>query len=190
MTTVEDNKKRFLEILREVDREGMDKLIDWLKTTDFFTAPASTRFHESYEGGLCEHSLHVYDKFIALQDAFPEVEVSNDSVILCTLLHDLTKANFYEVSTRNVKNEETGQWEKVPYYTIKDAFPMGHGEKSVFLIERFVRLKPKEAIAIRWHMGGFDNAVKGGDYSLSGAYEQYPFAALLHLADMAATYLK
>ena len=119
----------------------------------------------------------------------PETD-SMESFALCALLHDVCKAQFYKISTRNVKNEKTGQWEKVPYYTIEDAFPYGHGEKSVYLIERFVRLKPAEATAIRWHMGGFDDAAKGGNFSISVAYDKYPIAVKLHLADLEATYLR
>ena len=106
------------------------------------------------------------------------------------MLHDLCKAQFYKVSTRNVKNDVTGQWEKVPYYTVEDAFPYGHGEKSVFLIERFMRLKTSEAMAIRWHMGGFDDSARGGSFAISLAYEKYPLAVKLHLADLESTYLK
>jgi hypothetical protein len=94
------------------------------------------------------------------------------------------------VSTRNVKNDETGQWEKKPYYSVEDAFPYGHGEKSVFLIERFMKLKPAEAVAIRWHMGGFDEAARGGSFAISVAYEKYPLAVKLHLADLESTYLR
>ena len=106
------------------------------------------------------------------------------------MLHDLCKANYYKAGTRNVKNETTGQWEKVPSYSVEDLFPYGHGEKSVFLIERFVRLKPAEATAIRWHMGGFDDAARGGNFSISVAYDKYPIAVKLHLADLEATYLR
>ena len=115
---------------------------------------------------------------------------SSESFAICALLHDLCKAQFYKQSTRNVKNEQTGQWEKKPYYTVEDAYPYGHGEKSVFLIERFMRLKPAEAMAIRWHMGGFDEAARGGSFAISLAYEKYPLAVKLHLADLESTYLK
>lgn len=180
-------KKKFLALMHEVssERKGVDNLLAWLEKGDFFTAPASTRFHEAYEGGLLEHSLKVYDAFMVLfsKDNDPIV-----SVILITLLHDLCKAGFYKKEFRNVKDEK-GQWTKVPTYVVDDQFPLGHGEKSVYLIERFIRLKPEEAVAIRWHMGGFDDAVKGGSYALSAAYDKYPLAVKLHLADMYATYL-
>ena len=106
-----------------------------------------------------------------------------------SLLHDVCKANFYKAGTRNVKNPETGIWEAVPSYSIEDKFPMGHGEKSVFIINQFMKLTVEEALAIRWHMGGFDDAVKGGSHSMGNAYEMYPLALLLHVADMKATYL-
>ena len=144
-------REEFLSIFRQhVTRPGADRLLDWLDNkTDFFTCPASTRFHGACEGGLC----------------------------------------YYKVSTRNVKNDATGQWEKVPYYTVEDQFPYGHGEKSVFLIERFMRLKTEEAVAIRWHMGGFDDSARGGSFAISEAYDRYPLAIKLHIADLTATYL-
>lgn len=180
-------KETFVNIFNEnVHRDGAEAFLKWLQGTDFFTAPASTRFHGACEGGLVMHSVNVYN---VLKDRYFEEGDNPESFALCGLLHDVCKANFYQTSTRNVKNDETGQWEKVPYYNIKDAFPFGHGEKSVYLIERFIRLKPVEAVAIRWHMGGFDDAVQGGSYTLSEAYKEYPLAVKLHLADLESTYL-
>ena len=112
-----------------------------------------------------------------------------DTFAICALLHDLCKANYYKAGTRNVKNDVTGQWEKVPSYSVEDLFPYGHGEKSVFLIERFMKLKIEEAVAIRWHMGGFDDAARGGCFAISEAYDKYPLAVKLHIADLEATYL-
>ena len=171
---------------REVSRPGADKLLDWLSTTDFFKAPASTRFHGACEEGLVMHSLNVYH---ALMDRFFEEGDNPESMAVCGLLHDLCKANYYKTGSRNVKNEATGQWEKVPIFMVEDQFPYGHGEKSVYLIERFIRLKPAEAVAIRWHMGGFDDAARGGCRAISEAYDAYPLAVKLHLADLTATYL-
>ena len=170
-----------------VTRRGGDQLLEWLDGTDFFTAPASTKFHCACESGLVMHSLNVYQ---VLREKYFDEGDSEESFALCGLLHDVCKANFYKVSTRNVKNDETGQWEKVPFFIVEDAFPYGHGEKSVYLIERFVRLKPAEAMAIRWHMGGFDEAAKGGSFAISVAYDRYPLAVKLHLADLEATYLR
>lgn len=171
---------------REVTRPGADKLLEWLSSTDFFKAPASTRFHGACEEGLVMHSLNVYH---ALMDRFFEEGDNPESMAICGLLHDLCKANYYKTGSRNVKNEATGQWEKVPIFMVEDQFPYGHGEKSVYLIERFIRLKPAEAVAIRWHMGGFDDAARGGCRAISEAYDAYPLAVKLHLADLTATYL-
>lgn len=181
-------QEEFCAIYREkISREGSEKLLNWLSTTDFFTAPASTKFHCACEMGLVQHSINVYK---VLREKYFEEGDSEESFALCGLLHDVCKAQFYKVSTRNVKNEETGAWEKKPYYSIEDAFPYGHGEKSVFLIERFVRLKPAEAMAIRWHMGGFDEAARSGSFAVSAAYDRYPLAVKLHLSDLEATYLR
>ncbi len=181
-------QEEFTAIYREnVTREGSDKLLAWLSTTDFFTAPASTKYHCACEYGLVRHSINVYK---VLREKYFEEDDSEETFALCALLHDICKAQFYKVATRNVKNEETGAWEKKPYYTVEDAFPFGHGEKSVYLIERFVRLKPAEAMAIRWHMGGFDDAVKGGSFAISTAFDRYPLAVKLHLSDLEATYLR
>ena len=177
---------RFKSVYSEnVKRQGSDKLLDWLTTnTDFFWAPASTRFHSACREGLVMHSLNVYD---ALVRRCPEEDP--ETLAIVSLLHDVCKANFYKESTRNVKNDKTGAWEKVPYYSIEDQFPFGHGEKSVYLIERFMRLKTSEAVAIRWHMGGFDDNAKAGGYTISAAFTQYPLAVNMHLADIEATYL-
>jgi len=183
------NKEEFLQIYNEyVKRQGSQEFLDWLLKTDFFTAPASTKYHGACEGGLLLHSLNVYKTL--RERYFEEGKDSEESFAICALLHDLCKAQFYKVSTRNVKNDVTGQWEKVPYYTVEDAFPYGHGEKSVFLIERFMRLRTSEAMAIRWHMGGFDDSARGGSFAISLAYEKYPLAVKLHLADLESTYLK
>ena len=132
------------------------------------------------------HSLNVYH---ALHNSFFTEGESEESYAICALLHDLCKANYYKLGTRNVKNETTGQWEKAPFYSVEDLFPYGHGEKSVFLIERFMKLKVEEAVAIRWHMGGFDDAARGGCFAISEAYDKYPLAVKLHIADLQATYL-
>ncbi|MEE0857327.1 MAG: hydrolase [Ruminococcus sp.] len=171
-------------------------MLKWLEGTDFFKAPASTKYHGAHEGGLCEHSLNVYRFFYQeiLQRAseFSGLKCldtdTEEMVAICALLHDVCKVNKYVLHTRNIKNEATGQWEKVTYYSVgENKFPYGHGEGSVWLIERFMRLSVEESIIIRWHMGGFDDAAKG--YDLSAAFRQYPNAMLLHIADMKATYL-
>lgn len=193
---------RFEREMALVARPGVDRLMEYIRKSDFYTAPASTKYHLACEGGLLQHSLNVLDAMRGLlhwrSDMRWEYRVAGtvadtipgESVTLVALLHDLCKTYFYTTSTRNVKNEQTGQWEKQPYYSVEDSFPYGHGEKSVFLIERFVRLKPAEATAIRWHMGGFDDAARGGCFAISQAYERYPLAVKLHLADLESTYLR
>lgn len=181
-----DYKAEYLELFEKyVNRPGKDRLLDWMGKTDFFTAPASTKYHCACPQGLVMHSVSVFN--VMMEKHFDEETDSVESFAVSALLHDLCKANFYKVSTRNVKNDETGQWEKVPFYQIEDAFPYGHGEKSVFLVERFMRLKIDEAMAIRWHMGGFEDST---GYSMSQAYEKFPLAVKLHLADLESTYLR
>lgn len=186
----EDNSKKeeFLSIARNnITREGIDDLLNWLQTSDFFIAPSSTRFHGNYAGGLCEHSVNVYNCLKMLvenyKSQFPEFEISEESLAIISLFHDLCKTNFYKKGFRNVKNEETGQWEKKQVYQVEDKLGMGHGEGSLYIIQSFMKLNRDEALAIRWHMGEFDNAVKGGDYSINTAKEQSPIVTLLHLAD-------
>lgn len=182
-------REEFEEIYQDkISRAGAKELLDWLRTTDFFVAPASTKFHCACLGGLVQHSVSVYR--VMCEKHFDQGEDSEESFAICALLHDICKTQFYVKGLRNVKNEETGAWEKRLYYSISDSFPYGHGEKSVFLIERFMRLKTQEAVAIRWHMGGFDDAVKGGNFSISQAFDKYPLAVKLHLSDLESTYLR
>ena len=171
-------KEEFIKLLEETNREGMDKLIDFLKHSDFFTAPASTRFHGSFEQGLLQHSMKVYE--ILKQKAG-----DSDSVRIIALLHDICKVNFYKIDYRNAKNE-LGVWEKVPYYTIEDTIPYGHGEKSVMMISEFIKLTPEERYAIRWHMGFTEPKELYGTIGI--AYKKYPIALLVHEADLEATY--
>lgn len=189
MSRIEETKEEFIRVFREnITREGSERFLEWLSKTDFFTAPASSKFHCACEGGLAMHSLSVYRTM--REKHFEEGVDSEESFAITALLHDVCKAQFYKVSMRNVKNDETGQWEKKPFYMIEDMFPYGHGEKSVFLIERFMRLRTQEAVAIRWHMGGFDEAARGGSFAVSQAYDKYPLAVKLHLADLESTYLR
>lgn len=182
-----ENKEIFLRLLRNAagQRQGIENLIAWLCSSDFFTAPASSRFHSSYPGGLCEHCMKVYNRLQLLLQSVPDAPtVSAESVAIVALLHDVCKANYYGVEMRNRKND-AGQWEKYPFYIVDEKFPFGHGEKSVFLIERYIRLTPEEAVAIRFHMGAFDD----GSRSVYGAAcEKYSLALYLHTADMMASH--
>lgn len=183
-------KEEFLNIFKEnIKRDGAENLLNYLLTTDFFTAPASTRFHGSHEGGLLEHSLNVYH---CLKDYLErerakqvyKMNYSEETIALCALLHDVCKVNFYKTDYRNAKNER-GEWEKVPYYTIDDTLPYGHGEKSVYIISGFMRLSREEAFAIRYHMGFSGVEDKN---SIGKAFEMFPLAFALSVADMEASY--
>lgn len=189
---IENNKQQIIDIYRNyVKREGSDKLLDYLiNKSDFFTAPASTRFHGAYDGGLAQHSLNVYNCFKAYleRDRVRELynlNASDETIAVCALLHDICKVNVYTRGTRNVKNEETGQWEKVPTFFFDDGLPYGHGEKSVYMITGFMRLTREEAFAIRYHMGfsGEENANNVGK-----VFGMFPLAFALSTADMEATY--
>ena len=187
-------KEEFIKIYKEnIKRGGADKLLEYLEKSDFFTAPSSTRFHGSYEGGLCEHSVNVYHclKEYLSRHRTKELygmDYSEETIALVALLHDVCKVNFYTTEMRNKKND-SGVWEKVPYYTINDRLPYGHGEKSVYIISGFFygenRLTRDEAFAIRYHMGFSGLEDKN---SIGKALEMFPLALALNVADMEATY--
>lgn len=186
-----NDKNEFIRIYNEkITRAGADKLLEFLEKSDFFTAPASTRYHGAYEGGLLRHSLNVYEclvEYLARERVKEkyELNVTEETAAIVALLHDICKVNFYTVSMRNSKNEQTGQWEKVPYYTINDTLPYGHGEKSVYMISGFMRLSREEAMAIRWHMGFSGIEDKN---TIGSALEMFPLAFALSVADMEASY--
>ena len=170
-------KEEFINLLKSIKREGMDKLIEFLEGTDFFEAPASTRYHGAWKGGLLEHSMKVYEILKTKTE-------DSDAVKIVALLHDICKTNFYKTDYRNVKNN--GVWEQVPYYTIEDTIPYGHGEKSVMMVSEFIKLTPEEKYAIRWHMGFTEPKELYG--TIGQAYKKYPLALLMHEADLEATY--
>lgn len=177
--------EQFVKLLRFTEREGIEDLIRYMQEeTDFFTAPASIKYHGAFEGGLLQHSMNVLD---CLDDEPIKSGYDYKSTIIVALLHDLCKANCYGKETKNVK--ENGSWVQKEVYTYQDDLPLGHGEKSLYIISKFIKLTDEEAAAIRWHMGGFDSAFRGGDRGLNIAFEKYPLAVLLHLADMKATYI-
>ena len=177
-------KEKIIELLKSTNREGMDSLIDFLEKSDFFKAPASTRFHGDHEGGLAEHSFKVYE-ILKEKVKIAELDIPEETIIISALLHDICKTNFYKIDYRNAKNS-LGVWEKVPYYTIEDTIPYGHGEKSVMMLTEYIKLTNNEKYAIRWHMGFSEPKELYG--TLGQAFTKYPFALLLHEADMEATY--
>ena len=186
-----NNRDKFIEIYKScITREGADKFLQYLcEKTDFFEAPASTRFHGAYEGGLLEHSLNVYEclcDFVKHSRFCQKHGFSFDeeSLAIAALLHDVCKTNFYKTEMRNVKKD--GVWESVPYYTIEDNLPYGHGEKSVYIVSGFMRLTRDEAFAIRYHMGfsGTEDTNNVGR-----ALEMFPLAYAVCCADMEAAFL-
>ena len=184
-------RAEFIELYTaNIHREGSAALLDYLEhKSDFFTSPASSRYHGAYAGGLCDHSVNVYH---CLNDYLSRERVqelyglsySAESIAVVSLLHDLCKIGCYKSGTRNVKNAD-GKWESVPTFRFEDPLPYGHGEKSVYIISGFMRLTREEAMAIRWHMG-----FSGSEdpRTIGQAQEQYPLAFALSVADMEATY--
>jgi hypothetical protein len=179
--------KEFNEIYKKhINRDGADKLYEWLNTTDFFHCPASTRFHSNYEGGLCEHSVKVYKRLKTLVTG-EKLNISDESIAIIALLHDICKTDTYKTEMRNVKKD--GEWVKEPYYTTEDKLPYGHGEKSVYMIGGFMKLTREEAMAINWHMGPYDARNSNSNYTLSSAFQQFPICLLTFIADIESTYL-
>lgn len=183
----DENKQRFLSLCEEIKRPGISELLEWLGASDFYEAPASTRFHGSYAGGLLEHSLNVYNELIKLLEVYPEIKeaVSRESVIISSLFHDLCKVNCYKTEKRNRKNA-AGFWESYDAYTFSPKLSYGgHGSKSVFIIQQFMKLTVDEAVAINCHMSTFSETNVS---DVSDAFEQFPFAWLLSVADQSATF--
>ncbi len=179
-------KEEFIRLLRSTNRDGIEDLIQFLEKSDFYKAPASTRFHGSFEGGLLEHSMKVYEILKhKVKNSVLDLNVSDDTLIIIALLHDICKANFYKVDYRNAKNER-GEWEKVPYYTVDDTIPYGHGEKSVMMITEYMKLTVEEKYCIRWHMGFTEP--KEVYNTLGQAFKKFPLALILHEADLESTY--
>ena len=210
MSTKKENIKRFEELMASFEREGKDDLMNYIRDkTDFYKAPASTQYHSSYEGGLLQHSLNVYDCLMAKKESpvWKKIleEIPDESLIVMSLLHDICKINFYVQGTKNqktydpekvaaaeewqVKHDSLGDyvWESVLRYEVKDSIPLGHGEKSVMLINCFMKLKKHEIFAIRWHMGFSEE--KAQYKTLGEAMEKYPIVLALHEADLEASKL-
>ena len=194
---IENNITRFEAELAKVQRPGMDKLLEYIQKSDFYKAPASTKYHLAAPGGLLQHSLNVLDALRGLLswrsdgaweyraagkvvDAIPD-----DSVIMMALLHDICKTHFYGTSTRNQKNDATGKWEKVPFYTVNDMMPLGHGPKSAMIIKQYTTLTSQELYAIWHHMGM--NGNYENDNAVGKSIEMYPAVLALQTADMMAS---
>lgn len=195
---IENNITRFEAELSKVRRPGMDKLLEYIRGSDFYRAPASTKYHLACPGGLLQHSLNVLDALRGLLQ-WNSIEsrweyhaackivdtIPDDGVIMMALLHDICKTHFYSTGTRNQKNEKTGQWEKVPYYTIKDMMPLGHGAKSAMIVKQYTPLTSQEMYAI-WHHMGFNGDYEN-DAAVGKSIEMYPAVLALQTADMMAS---
>ena len=195
-----ENIEKFESLLQSVKREGIDNLLAFIRKSDFYTAPASTRYHSCHEGGLLEHTLNVYDRLMnKCKDTLwhERTVIKNENIVISALLHDICKTYFYGTELKNKKvYKETGSksdsngrydWETVPSYTIDDKIPYGHGEKSVMMVEEFIKLEPVERYAIRWHMGFTEP--KENWNTIGMAIKKYPLVLALHEADIEATYL-
>lgn len=190
------DKERYIEILKTVNRAGVDQLIDYLENSDFFEAPASTKYHGAFEGGLCAHSLRVYDIIVKLNDTLG-FNVENESLIIASLLHDLAKVNTYEKTFKNVKvytpngdkHDKGGNFEwqaQESYKTRDDVFVYGNHESTCeFIARQFIQLSIAESAAILHHMGGL--AYDSSPVQLMPIYQKYNLALLLHMADFVAS---
>lgn len=183
MTNTEENKVRFINLLKSTNRTGIENVIDLLESTDFFEAPASTQYHENYTGGLCEHSLKVYDTFLKLKDAF-KLDISDESIVVMSLLHDVCKIGCYHKEKKNVKIGQN--WTQVDYWKFDDNNPLGHGHKSVIiLLKEGFSLTDLEINSIISHMNGYEESKY---FSASNVYSKDNLTLWLHVADLISAY--
>lgn len=197
MNGTRDPKADFLTIYKDIRRPGADKLLAWLESTDFFTAPAGAKHHGAHAGGLVVHSLNVWNRLreITLRDTIDGKAIldltpeTNETVAILALLHDVRKVGVYHLEPGRRRNPETGKWEDRQEYKFRDPFPLGHGEKSLYLIAKHMDLTKEEALAIRWHMGPYDAAARSDLRDLSAAMAMTPWVWRLQEADMCATYI-
>lgn len=189
MKDIQEVKKTIIELLNSTERKGIDKAIKYLEESDFFVAPASTRFHGNYQGGLAEHSLNVYEAFKRKNIEY-DFGLSEDTMKIVALLHDTCKINFYTIYDKNVNIAGPGEkpkFIKKPAYGVKDLLPIGHGEKSVIILQQFITLTKEEVILIRWHMGGYEP--KENLNNVSAAWNLYKAGVALHTADLESSYI-
>jgi 23S rRNA maturation-related 3'-5' exoribonuclease YhaM len=185
MKDIQEVKNKIIELLSVTARTGIERVINYLEESDFFVAPASTKYHGNYEGGLAEHSLNVFELFKEKNARF-NLGISEESIIISAILHDFCKINFYNKQTCWRKND-SNRWESYEGYKVQDDFPVGHGEKSVIMIQNFIRLTKQEILLIRWHMGTTEP--KEMQMQINNSWDMFPEAVALHTADMEASYL-
>ena len=197
---IEENKQRYITLCREnIQRDGLESVLSYLEKTDFYIAPSSTNYHLNEDGGLCKHSINVFETALKLYESVAAEpikegrspftdEVPRESIAIATLFHDLCKVKLYH-KTEKWKKDENGRWQSYPGYEIKDDFPLGHGEKSCLMLNWYMRLKPDEMLAIRWHMGMYDMGESGTSqrYAFYGALDKSPLVSIVHAADFLAS---
>jgi hypothetical protein len=185
------NKEQFIKIMEQVERPGVDKLLDWLEGTDFYSAPASTRFHGSYPGGLVYHTLNVVYELRELVKFYEVEGIPKESIIIVALAHDFCKINTYEETMVNVppQRSKTAKWEQQLGYKKNEPLKLGHGAKSLSILQDFITLEDYEKEAIFWHMGAYDTGILSSTHDLYDVFEENKLAFLLHMADMVATYI-
>ncbi len=191
------NKELFQELCHKyIQREGLDRILAYLENTDFYEAPSSASFHLNEKGGLCRHSINVFQTALKLNQhiALPAIQegissfvepIDEESIAISTLFHDLCKVKLYH-ETQKWKKDDNGRWVSYPGYELKDEFPLGHGEKSCLMLSWYMRLKPEEMLAIRWHMGMFDMGENGTSlrYAFRAAMDKTPLVTLVQAADL------
>lgn len=195
-------REEFQNILLSTERKGMPELLEYLETTDFYFAPSSTQYHDAKVGGLVDHSLKVYGNMVRLNNIF-QGNYKEDTLKIVGLLHDLCKVNFYTLEKKSLpRKDDKGNlvfddfkrkiWDETTIYIIEDQLPLGHGEKSVILTQRFISLTTEEIMAIRWHMGGYDDlhSTYAGNLAITSASDKFPLIILTHIADLSASFLK
>jgi hypothetical protein len=188
---IEQVLERTITALSRVERHGADTVIAHLRETDFFSAPASTKYHSSFSGGLALHSYIVY-RLLRAKNAQLRLGLSDDTVAITGLLHDICKCGTYREETKNVREGTTTNWKgqtianwvEKSVWAFNDSQPLGHGEKSVFLLLRFIALTEEEIAMIRWHMGPFDNP-----QGFTQAATVWPSIVALYTADMEAAHI-
>lgn len=197
---IEANKQEFIKICREkIQRPGLDALLDWLEHSDFYFAPGSTNYHSPYPGGLVEHSLNVYKMAMELKDhANPKFAtldrhaelITDENVAISALFHDICKTNYY-TPTQKWKKDDAGKWISYDTYKVDDKFPCGHGEKSVIILQQFMRLTGEEILAIRWHMGAFSEGTMSDLYQKQAYLQslEYPLTTMIGISDVYATFV-
>lgn len=199
---IQQVKEKYIAYCRQyIHRKGIDELLDYLEhKTDFFTAPSSTKFHLNCPGGLCQHSINVFETALRINEQVlrPKQEVgeclfteplSEESIAIAALFHDVCKCGLYK-QVEKWKKDEQNRWVSYMGYEVNDEFPFGHGEKSCYIVNFYLKLHKEELLAIRWHMGMYDVGEGGssGRYAFYAACDKSPLVLLMQMADMSSSH--